>query len=140
MHVNKVKSLVCLNSIIPCNKRHIKNKVLPTLSNSFFRGLFPFNPVGTPLHHYMNMLNPDSCGCHELLTTLKADLQLILVVALKSCTELALKDGEKDSVDSRGVFAFSSVFALDEHELSLQWNVLSTCSHSLGHPPELETE
>lgn len=76
------------------------------------------------------------------LTTLEANLELILLIPLKNSTKLPFEKRQEDSVYSWPVFvlAFTCVFTLDEHELRLQWNILPAGSHSLRHPPQLESE
>jgi hypothetical protein len=79
---------------------------------------------------------------HYLLTTVQANLNLILVVALQNSTERAFKEREEDSVDGWAVIliASSAIFALYEHELGFQRNISPRCPHSLSHPPQLEPE
>lgn len=72
----------------------------------------------------------------ELLTTLEANLYLVLVIALKNSSELTFEERKQDSVDDWRILPISfPLFALNKHELSLQRNIPPTSSHSLSHPP-----
>lgn len=59
---------------------------------------------------------------HDLLTTVEANLNLIIVVALQNSPERAFKEREEDGVDGWAVIliaSLSAIFALYKHELGL---------------------
>lgn len=79
----------------------------------------------------------DNCLIMILLTTLEANLHLILFISLQGSTELALKERKEDGVDGRRIIRILSIvtLALHQQELCLERDVSPRCSHSLGHPP-----
>ena len=79
-----------------------------------------------------------------LVTTLQADLQLIISVPLKNSTEWPLQYRKEDSVHHRLLGAIvgelRSISALDDQELCLEGDVTAWRAHPLRHPPHLEPE
>ena len=79
-----------------------------------------------------------------LVTTLQANLQLIISVPLKNSTEWPLQYRKEDSVHHRSLGAIAgelrSISALDDQELCLEGDVTAWRAHPLRHPPHLEPE